>query len=148
MSLENGSLIEENDQYRFVQSADKRALLFEWKHIDGLGIDDFRKGITEFASQCKIHRPVYAVIDAAALDQSSPAVAWLRAQDTGAGREEYSTWWARDIVPIYHAAGISSLAVGTGDPNAPGELASRPLGVNFKMGYFPDLDSALRWQPA
>ncbi len=53
----------------------------------------------------------------------------------------------REIVPVYHEAGIASLAVATGDPNAPGELADIPPGVNFRMGYFPDLASAMRWKP-
>jgi len=48
-------------------------------------------------------------------------------------------------VPIYHEAGIDTLAVGTGDPNAPSELENSPPGVNFKIGYFSDLEAALAW---
>ena len=147
MSVQNGKLLDENDAYSFVLSEDKQVLLFNWKHVKGLSVQIFQKGISEFAGQCKTHKPAHAVIDASALDQGSPAVAWLRSQSTDTDAEEYMTWWAREIVPVYHDAGISSVAVATGDPNAPGELSSLPPEVNFKMGYFPDLESSLGWQP-
>ena len=87
------------------------------------------------------------MIDATALDQSSPAVSWLRAQHVAGEKEDYQTWWMRDIVPAYHDAGVVCLAVGTGNPDAPGELAGIP-GVNFKIGYFPDINTALGWKPS
>lgn len=147
MSLKNGSMIVENSHYSFVLSEDKQALLFNWKRVEGLSVPDFRKGIAEFAGQCKKHKPTRAVIDATKLDQGSPAVAWLRAQNADTGEEAYVKWWAREIVPVYHDAGISGLAVATGDPNAPGELANIPPGVKFKVGYFPDLETTLQWKP-
>jgi hypothetical protein len=146
MSLKNGSMIDENSHYSFVLSEDKQALLFNWKHVEGLSVQDFRRGIAEFADQCKKHKPTRAVIDATELDQGSPAVAWLRAQNIDTDEEAYVKWWTREIVPVYHDAGISSLAVATGDPNAPGELANLPPEVNFKVGYFPDLETTLQWK--
>lgn len=146
MTWEDGKLIANNEQYRFVQSADTKTLLFEWKHIAGLKTHDFRNGIAAFAEHCKVHEAAYAAIDASLLDQDSPAVAWLRGQDVAEETEDYQTWWRRDIVPIYNDAGVVALAVGTGDPNAPGELPA-VQGVGFKIGYFPDIDAALGWQP-
>ena len=90
MSMKNGRMIDENSQYSFLLSEDKQALLFNWKPIKGLSAQDFRKGIAEFAGQCKKHRPTRAVIDATALDQGSPAVAWLRAKNTDANEEAYA----------------------------------------------------------
>lgn len=146
MTLENEKQIEDNRQYRFTQSADSKTLLLKWKHVAGLTPKDFRMGIAGFSGQCKAHKPDYAVIDTTALDQSSPAVSWLRALSVEGELEDYQTWWMRDVVPDYHDAGVVCLAIGTGDPNAPGEVGGVP-GVNFKMGYFPDLDAALAWQP-
>ena len=147
MSYNDKNVLIENEQYCFSEYEDKSLLLFEWRYVEGLSIMDFRKGITEFADQCRLVKPTYAVIDAAKLDQSSPAVAWLRSQDTNKQEEKYLTWWVRDIVPVYHDAEITSLAVGTGDPNAPGKLKETPPGVKFMIGYFPDLESALNWKP-
>ncbi len=145
MNLENGKIVEENEKYSFVLTADKTVLAFGWKHAAGLAVEDFQKGIAGFAAQCKTHKPARAVIDAAALDQGSPAVAWLRGQNPDTDREDYNTWWTRVVLPVLHEAGIVSLAVGTGDPNAPGELGQVPPGVNFKIGYFPDFDAAMAW---
>lgn len=146
MSFKNGKIIEENERYSFVLTEDKTVLMFSWKHIEGLIVEIFQKGIAEFAAQCKAHKPTRAVIDAAELDQGSPAVAWLRGQNTDTDKEDYITWWTREIVPMFHDAGIVSLAVGTGDPNAPGELPEIPPGVNFKIGYFPSFESAMQWK--
>ncbi len=146
MNWTDGALIANTEQYRFAQSADAKTLLFEWKHIAGLGAQDFRDGIAAFAEQCRVHRASYAAIDAALLDPSSPAVCWLRGQDVAGETEDYQTWWIRDIVPVYHDAGVQCLAVGTGDPNAPGELPS-VQGVDFRIGYFADIDAALGWRP-
>jgi len=55
------------------------------------------------------------------------------------------TWWTREVMPLLNDAGIVSLAVGTGDPNAPGELPEDPPGVKFKMGYIPNFDIAMQW---
>lgn len=147
MTLANGHTIAQNEQYSFVANEDDTALLFDWKHVPGLSVRDFQKGIAEFAALCRARSPRHPVIDASALDQGSAAVAWLRGQDGATGDDLYVAWWMREIVPVYHEAGIASLAVATGDPNAPGELADIPPGVNFRMGYFPDLASAIRWKP-
>lgn len=72
MSFENGQSIGENGQYGFVLTEDGTALLFHWKHVEGLSAQDFRRGITEFADRCKTDKPSRAVIDASALDQGSP----------------------------------------------------------------------------
>ena len=148
MALANGDLVEQTAQYAFIAIEDGTGLLFDWKHVQGLGIADFQRGIAAFAAQCRARRPAHPVIDASRLDQGSPAVAWLRGQTDGSDEEPYAAWWMREIVPVYHTAGIASLAVATGDPNAPGELENLPPGVKFKVGYFPDLEAAMRWQPA
>ncbi|WP_282605404.1 hypothetical protein [Pelagibius sp. Alg239-R121] len=147
MTVQIGKLLKDNSNYSFVQSEDKKLLLFNWKHVAGLSIQVFQRGISKFAEQCKRHKPTHAVIDARALDQGSPAVAWLRSQDVETTLEDYMTWWTREVLPVYQDAGISSLAVATGDPNAPGELTSLPPEVRFKMGYFPDLETSLDWKP-
>ncbi len=138
--------IAETAQYSFSQADNTEALLFTWKPTNGLGAQDFRAGIAAFADLCKTRRPTRAVIDARALDQASPAVAWLRGHDDGTEAETYNAWWLREIVPAYHAAGIASMAVATGDPNAPGEIPSPAPEVHFKIGYFPDLDTASAWR--
>ena len=146
MTLENGNRLVENEAYGFVLSEDQRVLLFIWKRVEGLSIELFKRGISEFAELCRNHRPSNAVIDAGALDQESPAVAWLRSSGVES-TEGYMDWWAREIVPLYNHAGIASLAVATGDPNAPGMLPNLPPEVRFKVGYFPDLETSLAWQP-
>ena len=143
---ENGTVLADHNQYRIVLAPDQNALLFEWKRVEGMGLQDFRSGVAEFAGLCKTRQPTRALIDARQLDPSGTALAWVSGRETPAGEEEYMTWWSREIVPVYHEAGISSLAVATGDPNAPGELPHLPSGGNFKMGYFSDLESALGWQ--
>lgn len=148
MGMENGQLLEDNGHYEFVLAEDRNTLLFGWKYVEGLSTEDFRRGISEFAERCRTHKPARAAIDARALDQRSPAMSWLRAQDTDTREEPYTDWWAREIMPVFHDAGISSLAVATGDPNAPGELTQRPPGVKFRIGYFPDLESTLLWNLA
>lgn len=148
MNYKNGTIIEENDQYRFILSEDNSVLMFDWKHIKGLVVENFQSGIIEFAAQCKLHKPTRAVIDAVELDQNSPAVAWLRGKNTDKAKDDYQTWWAREIVPMYHDSGIVSLAVGTGDPSAPGELPETPPEINFKIGYFTNFESAMQWKVA
>ena len=145
MSVENEVVVGEHDNYSFAFIEKKNTMLFIWEYVEGLSIQDFRDGIATFAAQCKEVMADHVVIDAAALDQASPAVAWLRGENTDVD-EVYGEWWAKNIVPIYHEAGIATLAVGTGDPNAPGELESSPPGIDFKIGYFADLDAALSWQ--
>lgn len=146
MYIRNGKIVEESSQYSITLNEDKTALIFSWQYIKGLSINDFQKGISEFAVECNNHKPNYAVIDASNFDQDSPAIAWLQDRITNSQKENYMTWWSREIVPIYHDAGIISLAVGTGDPNAPGELPNTPPGVKFKIGYFPNFESALQWK--
>jgi len=145
MTIQNSQLLEETDHYTYHLTADKSAVLSRWKPVAGLSIEDFQNGIAGLAAQCATHRPARAAINAAALDQNSPAYAWLRGQNPDTGREKYDDWWTRVILPVFHDAGINSLAVGTGDPNAPGELPQIPPGVKFKIGYFPDITAALEW---
>ena len=145
-STERETVLEDNDRYRIVLASDQSYLLLDWKQRAGLGLEDFRKGVAEFAGRCKTHRPTRALIDASQLDPSGTAVGWVSGRETPSGEEEYLTWWVREIVPVYHDAGISSLAVAIGDPNAPGALSDLPPGVSFRIGYFPDLGSAKEWQ--
>jgi len=142
----NEKIIEENSQYTFLFNKEEMVFMFRWKFVDGLDVDYFEKGITAFALLCKEYKPRYAVIDASELDQNSPAVAWLHGRISNTQEEDYMTWWLREIVPIYHDSGIVSLAVGTGDPNAPGELSNSPPEVKFKIGYFQKFESALQWK--
>jgi len=53
----------------------------------------------------------------------------------------------REIVQVYNDAGVVSLAVATGNPQAPGELPQVPPGDEFKIGYFNGLDDATGWKP-
>ncbi|MGH1541196.1 MAG: hypothetical protein ACRBHB_12290 [Arenicella sp.] len=146
MNTHTEKVLENNDYYTFYLTEDDAVLVFDWKPIKGLSINSFQSAIAEFAAQCEQHKPTRAVIDAAALDQQSPAVAWLRGQNNEEGEPEYLSWWMSNIVPHYNNAGILSLAVGTGDPNAPGELPEAGPEVNFKMGYFQDFATAIQWQ--
>jgi len=88
MSNTNEKIIEENDQYSTIFNKNEMLLMFSWKYVKGLSLDDFQKGITECAIQCKECRPHYAVIDASVLDQHSPAVAWLHGQISNAQNED------------------------------------------------------------
>jgi len=142
--MENGTVLDNGDQYRIVLASDEKTVLFDWKNVEGIGVQEFGKGIAAFAGQCRTHRPTRAVIDARKLDRNSDALSWVSGQATPPGEEKYETWWAREIVPVYHEAGIAGLAVATGDPDAPGEVDTPP-GVKFKMGYFAGLEDALDW---
>ncbi|MFV1991357.1 MAG: hypothetical protein ACC652_11530 [Acidimicrobiales bacterium] len=139
------TLIEDHEQYSIELTEDRDTLTFSWKFVAGLSAEHFADGIVRFADQCNAHKPTRAAIVAMALDPDSPAMGWLRSAEKVDGREEYDPWWAREIVPVYHEAGIAGLGVATGDPNAPGEVETPP-GVNFKMGYFNDLAAVLAWQ--
>jgi len=147
MTDTNQTLIEDTNKCRFSQSLDAQMLLLEWKTVPGLLVEDFADGISQLAEHCQDHKPSHVVIDARKLDQDSAAVAWLRGEGSDANGDSYQTWWMRDIVPAYNTAGIISLAVATGDPNAPGELPEIPPGVDFRIGYYHDLASAVDWRP-
>lgn len=138
-----GKTIKENKQYTISQSGSN--LVFTWKQVTDLSIEDMAKGIIEFAGQCKNHQPDHALIDARLLNPKSPAIGWVSGQQRFDDQEAYMAWWTREIAPIYNDAGISRLAVATGNPNAPGELSENPPGVEFKMGYFNGLDDATNW---
>ena len=86
------------------------------------------------------------MIDARNLEPDCEAIGWVSGQLRLEGEEEYGAWWSREIVPLYNDATISSLAVATGSPDAPGELADNPPGAKFRMGYFHDLDAAMHWK--
>ena len=141
----SGKTIEENSQYKINQSVDNSELSFNWDHVEGLSINDFKKGIAQFATQCEANKPNRAVIDARNLDQHSPAIAWLSGQEKFADEEDYMPWWIREVVPNYNDAKITSLAVATGNPQAPGELKEMAPEVGFKVGYFNSLDDARNW---
>jgi len=143
MSLENRTTMVDHAQYDISQSGTD--LLFTWKHIEGLSVDDMANGITEFANQCKAIKPGRAVIDARQLDPNCAALAWVSGQKIDENQGEYNAWWLREIVPLYNAAGISGLAVATGNSQAPGELPQVPAGVEFNMGYFNGFDDAMIW---
>jgi len=142
--MEDGTVLDTGDQYRIVLAQDNKTLSLEWKDVKGIGIRDFSDGIMSFADLCKTHAATRAVIDARKLDPDSEAIGWVSGRVAPEGQEEYTTWWSREIVPMYHSAGIAGLAVVTGDPAAPGEVDSPP-DVAFRMGYFSDLDGVLDW---
>lgn len=137
--------IDDHDQYTIARVGD--AVLLAWKETPGLSADDFASGITRFATHCEQGKPTRAVIDARRLDQTSQATSWLRNQETVDGLDPYQTWWEREIDPRYNAAGIDSMAVATGDPNAPGQIPS-PTSAHFAVAYLSDLDAARTWQPS
>jgi len=142
--MDEGTVLETGDQYRIVLAHDTQTLSLEWKNVKEISIQDFSDGIVRFSGLCGIHEAAKAVIDARNLDPESAAIGWVSGRDAPEGQEPYTTWWSREIVPMYHSAGIAGLAVVTGDPAAPGEVDSPPE-VTFRMGYFHDLDAALDW---
>lgn len=142
--MENATVIKEHEQYSISLSGDRETLLFSWNHIPGLTARDFANGITDFASLCVSLHPSRAVFDARQLDQESQAIHWLDGRGPVEGFDAYDTWWVRTVVPLYNEAGIGSLTVATGDPNAPGEIPTRD-GAHFQMGYFTDVVAASNW---
>ena len=146
-TIKNGKIVQDNELNRVTLTEDKQALLFVWKHVSGLTLLDFKDGIAQFAAGlCKTYKPARAIFDARLLDSSGDPFAWVTGQKKFEGEEEYNTWWMREIVPIYNEAGISSLSVATGDPNAPGELKNMSEQVHFKVGYFEGIETAMEWK--
>ena len=137
----------QNHAHYTISSLDNgQMLLFVWKQIADLSLENFKAGVASFANQCKKHRPKRIVFDARMLASHLDLIGWISGRKKIDNEETYSSWWLQNIVPSYHEVGILSLAVATGDPSAPGELPNKPEGVNFKVGYFPDLESALAWE--
>lgn len=143
--MNDDKTVEEQDHYRISTSADGETILFAWKDSPGLSAREFADGITVYATHCTTHDAVHGVIDARALDPDSQAMAWLRGKTEVEDLDPYDTWWAQTIVPLYHDAGLVRLGVAAGQPDSPGEVPSPP-GVNFKMGYFNDTESASNWE--
>ncbi|MFV1999026.1 MAG: hypothetical protein ACC654_01525 [Acidimicrobiia bacterium] len=139
--MEKHNVIKELEHYSISLSRDGTTMLFGWNDTRGLSALKFADGITDFAASCVTHQPTRAVIDARQLDQGSEAFSWLRGQTQVDGLDAYDPWWLQTIVPLYHDAHIAALAVATGDPTAPGEVPTPPE-VNFKIGYFADVESA------
>jgi hypothetical protein len=144
--MKNEKIVQDNKLCRFILADDEKVLLLDWKHVTGLSLVDFKNCVAEFASNCKRYKPVRVVIDARELDPNGDVIGWVSGQKRIEGEEEYNSWWIREIVPFYHEAGISVLSVATGNPNAPGELPNVPKGVNFRIGYFTDLETAMQWK--
>lgn len=138
--MKSTDTIEENAQYSIQEAGE--SLVFTWHHVSGLSIADMADGVRAFAELCERHRPGIAVIDARALDQSSPGFLWVSGQKEFEGQEAYMAWWGREILPVYNRAGVAALAVATGNPEAPGALPESPPGANFRMGYFNGLEQA------
>lgn len=146
MNSNDDITIEQNALYHFRLIGDKSVLMFAWKYSAGLSVQKFKDGIITIASHCKTYTPARVVIEASELDQNSPAVAWLRGNTSDTDVEDYTQWWIANIVPIYNESAINSFAIATGDSHATGELQESPPGVNFKIGYFQNIDSALQWR--
>lgn len=96
-------------------------MVLDWKRIEGrLSVEDDRRAVRRFAELCSARKPHRAVIDVHRLEEQEEAAD--------------------------HEAGIASLAIVIGDPDAPGETDDLPPDVQFKRGYFSDLQAALSWQ--
>ncbi len=136
-----------NTDYYSIEALEKNsAIILCWKAHDELDIANFKKGIIDFATICKNYRPLRALIDARQLDTKGNPFGWVTGLKAIADLEPYNPWWAREIAPIFNIAQIEGLGVATGDPAAPGQLPSVPEGVNFKIGYFPDMDKVMAWR--
>lgn len=131
MNLKNRKLVEETERYKFELTEDGNVLVFSWKDSTELGVEGYMAAVRKIAGHSKTYRPTKVLIDKR---EFKVDVQFDRA------------WWTREILPIYHEAGISGFGHITGDPNASGEYAEVPRGVKFKMGYFTDLDAALQWK--
>ena len=136
------NIIRESEQYTISQAGSD--LIFTWKYIAGLSIKDMANGIQDFAMLCRSHKPRRAIIDARQLDQNSPGLKWVGGKQPD-DQEAYTPWWLREVVPFYNEAGISSLAVATGNSQAPGEIPETHPEVKFKMGYFHSLDDVFNY---
>jgi hypothetical protein len=143
--MKDGKLVDDHKHYSCVLSSNGEVLLLAWKKHEQLNVQDFRDVVADFAGQCKTHKPARAVIDARGVDPDTAALGWVSGRKKVAGEEEYMAWWAREVIPVYNDSGISSLAVATGNPNAPGETPAPPV-AKFKTGYFNDVESALSWK--
>ncbi len=129
----------ENNQYA-ISSVDNY-LLLHWKKEKSLSIGDFKKGIIQFAGHCRKEQTNKAVINATMLDPNGEAVGWVSGQKGIDAEEMYNAWWIREVVPIYHDAGLNLLSVATGNPNSPG-IVSMPVDVNFTVAYLATIEEA------
>lgn len=145
MTRSQETVIADKQNFRLILVENEDTIEFLWKRNDQLSATEFQQGILSFAQQCQHYAPNHALIDATLLDPQSQAIMWLRDQIEDQTIENYDQWWNREIVPLYHKAKITHLAIGTGDPNAPGELPAMAPDIRFRMGYFPDLSSARSW---
>lgn len=138
--MDDQTVLDETDQYRIVKiDGGALTMLLDWKRIEGqLSVEDDRRTVQRFAELCSAHKPHRAVIDVHRLEDQEEA--------TDHDHEDFGPWWTREIVPAYHEAGVAGLAIVIGDPTAPGETDDLPPGVQFKRGYFSDLQAALSWQ--
>ncbi len=136
--------VDEHKYYNCVLTDGGKLLLLNWKKVEILSTKEFRDAVEAFAGHCKIQKPTRAIIDARGIDPNSAALGWVSGQESDSEAEEYMAWWAREVMPTYNDSGISSLAVATGNPKAPGETPAPPS-ASFKTGYFDDLESAMSW---
>jgi len=144
--MQTNTTVAKTEQYNIVFDKGNSTLLLNWEKMAGLDIENFKEGIIKFAKHSQTYKPEHVLIDARSLDPDGDPLAWVSGHKAFANVEEYNSWWLREIVPAYHEARIVSLGVATGNPNAPGELPQVPPGANFKIGYFDDLDSVIKWQ--
>ena len=130
----SNKISEETKFYSFVFSEKDATLIFNWKNIIEISNNDFKDYVTKYANYCLEYRPKIAAID----------VREFKA-DLDFNVQE---WWMEEIVPIYNKAEIEIFGYVTGDPTAPGVSDQAPPGVHFKMGFFKDIDSLLKWKKA
>lgn len=140
--MDDQIVLDETDQYRIVEiDGGAPTMLLDWKRIEGqLSVENERHGLRRFAELCSTRKPHRAVIDVHRLEDQEEAA--------DHDHEDFGAWWLREIVPAYHDAGIAGLAIVIGDPHAPGETDDLPPGVQFKRGYFSDLQAAISWKLA
>ena len=65
--MEAQTVVRDHEQYSIALSEDRQTLVFNWGHVAGLSAEDFGAGIVEFANQCRLHKPVRALIEPFAL---------------------------------------------------------------------------------
>ena len=132
MCQPGSKLVEDNRFYSISLIMDGKALLFSWKTAPDATNDDYMNAIRKIAKYSQETKPYLILIDKRKLESKV--------------RFDHH-WWHSEILPQYHKAGFAGFAHITGNPSANGTFAGAPEGLEFKMGEFKDIKSALAWKP-
>ncbi|MGH3070890.1 MAG: hypothetical protein ACRDNB_01310 [Gaiellaceae bacterium] len=132
--LADGRTVELTDRYSMVFSVGRDVLLFTWHEVGELAVEEYKDAIRAIAARAVALKPSVLVID--------------RRQFRANVAFDMYPWWSREILPMYHQAGIARFAHITGDPDAAGQYAEALEGVEFEMGEFTDLQQAVDWAVA